>query len=113
MAGWESVLAAVGGMLLGLGTGLGLARLQERALRRHLQRLRARARSNVVPVLERRAEALGLRAAERPPPSDDPCDHADALARAIRGFEDRQELPFSDTVDVPRGDLAGRSQRGR
>ena len=100
MSGWETVLAALGGLLLGFGAGLVATRRRERALERRITRFSQQLRSHVVPVLEERAASLGLSPSERSSESDDPLTLAVSLAGSIQRFSDARTLPFSDTLDA-------------
>lgn len=102
MEGWETVVAALGGLLFGLGLGLALSRRREARIRRRLTQQAQRLRAAVIPVLEERADALGLSADERKSASDEPHELAVHLAESIRRFTDARTLPFSDTLDAAR-----------
>ncbi len=108
MGAWETVLAAAGGLVLGVGLGLALARARERDLLRRLRNDQARVRASIVPVLEWRAEALGIPAADRQSLSDDPIELAIGLSASIARVEGDPNLAFSDTVEVSRAELSGR-----
>lgn len=95
MNGWETLLAAVGGMLVGLGLGVTLGRRGEMRYRAEHARLEASVRTSVVPVLEARAEALGV---ATPEPVSGSVSTAVTLADAIRRHEARTELPYTDTL---------------
>lgn len=107
---WETVLAAAGGLILGLGLGLVIARMRERDLSQRLRRLEARLRSTVVPVLEARAQALGIPPAERQSYQDDPVETAVGLSASIQRVEGDPNLAFSDTVEVARAEMRRRGQ---
>ncbi|HEY8431380.1 MAG TPA: hypothetical protein VIL20_23530 [Sandaracinaceae bacterium] len=106
MAGWETLLAALGGMILGVGVASIASRRRERRSLRQKLELEARVRREVVPVLERRAHVLRVPPAERGNERDGPIEVAVALASAIRRIEESIELPFGDTVEVARTELA-------
>ncbi|HJL19819.1 MAG TPA: hypothetical protein RMH99_29415 [Sandaracinaceae bacterium LLY-WYZ-13_1] len=76
-------------------------------MRRRLE-LEAKVRRAVVPVLERRADTLGIPPARRGSNDDGPFVLAVALAEAIRHQEDSAELPFGDTLEVGRDELNAR-----
>ncbi len=103
MGGWETVLAALGGFLVGFALKSLLGASAQRARDERLRHAEAKARVAVVPVLERRADALGIprRALE----SQDSLGQALELASAIQHFEETHNLGFSDTVEMSRGDL--------
>ncbi len=107
MGGWETVLAAVGGLVLGLGLGVGWAGREQRRLRRQLAQGGASLRNSVVPVLAKRADALGLRVSLRPTPKATPLEEALAeaveLAEQLQEFGEENALPFSDTLHA--GDI--------
>lgn len=94
------MLAALGGLLLGLGLGLTLGRRHEASLRRKLTLLDSGLRRSVIPVLEDRATAIGLPVAERSRESTDPVQVSIELSTSIRRFEESQDLPFSDTLEI-------------
>jgi hypothetical protein len=95
------LLAAVGGLLVGLGLGVTIGRRGDARARTERVRVDAAVRTSVVPVLEARAEELGVtRSAE----SIDPVASAITLADAIRRHESRG-LPYSDTVAVDKREL--------
>lgn len=107
MDGWETVLAALGGLLLGLGLGLTLGRRRESGLRRKLTLLDSGLRRSVIPVLEDRALAIGLPVGERSRESTDPVRVSLELSASIRRFEESQDLPFSDTLEIDAEHLKG------
>lgn len=107
MAGWETVLAAVGGLVLGMGLVAFLSRQRERRWMRQRVELETRLRRVVVPVLERRADVLGIPPANRGNDVDGAIDLTLALAGAIKQQEESAELPFGDTVEVARRELDG------
>ena len=67
--------------------------------------LETKLRRDVVPVLERRADLLGIPAKERGHNDDGPVQLTQTLARAIKGHEESGELPFGDTLEVSRAEL--------
>ena len=107
MQGWEAVLAAVGGLVLGLGLGVLLGRrgVQDGADTQRLREGVSRLRTVVVPVLERHASTLGVPSVERGPVDGDGLEVALALGTAIQRREEREDLPFSDTLEISRGEL--------
>jgi hypothetical protein len=107
MAGWETMLAALGGMVFGMGVASLVFRQRDRRGMRQRVELETRLRREIVPVLERRADALGIPPAERGHDGDGPIGLVITLAQAIRTAEESTELPFGDTVEVARKDLAG------
>lgn len=101
MDGWETLLAAVGGLLVGLGLGVTIGRRGDARARTERVRLEAGVRTSVVPVLEARAEELGV---TRAGASIDPVASAITLADAIRKHEARG-LPYVDTLAVDKREL--------
>jgi len=67
--------------------------------------MQQRIRSTVVPVLEGRADALGLVPDQRALETTDPLELALSLGEGILHAEERQALPFSDTVELTAGAL--------
>lgn len=106
------MLAALGGLMLGIGVGVMIGRRQERAVRRRLTIFETQLRRSVIPVLERRAEELGLPSSDRAPKSEDAFEVSVGLGSSIRRYEDRHELPFSDTLEADRAELAAQTTRG-
>ena len=109
MDGWETVLAAVGGLLLGAGAGVWIGRRHERRTARELYRVYSRLRASVIPVLEARAEVLGLSRTTRESssPDQDPLTVSLHLGESIQRVEQQRNLAFSDTVEISRADLSG------
>lgn len=107
MQGWETVLAALGGLVLGLGLGVLIGRRgsHDDAEAQRMREGVARLRTTVVPVLERQASLLGVPTSERGPTDGDGLEVALALGKAIQGREEREELPFSDTLEIARVEL--------
>ncbi|MCA9573881.1 MAG: hypothetical protein KC668_00550 [Myxococcales bacterium] len=118
MHGWEAVMAALGGLLLGLGLGVGAsgrrARLAAQA-REDVER-RARALTDVaLPWLRAHATTLGA-----PPETTiadrggDPLETTRALIDTITRCEREDLLPYSDTMELDALALKGESptQRG-
>lgn len=102
---WETVLAAGGCLVLGIGLGLLVGRLSERSARQRLRQVQARLRSTVVPVLESRAQAIGIPPAERQSYQEDPIELAVGLSASIQRVEGDPNLAFSDTLEVARAEL--------
>ncbi len=105
MLGWETLLAAIVGLAVGGGAAAVLSRQRERRSMRARVEIETRLRRMVVPVLERRADALGIPPAERGADDDGPIELAVTLAKAIRSIEESADLPFGDTVEVARREL--------
>lgn len=105
MAGWETLLAALGGLAMGAGAASLLARRHTRRSLRAKLEIESQLRQSVVPVLERRADALGVPVSARGASGEGPVELTVTLANAIRAAEENVELPFGDTVEVSRGDL--------
>ncbi len=109
MNGWETVLAAVGGMLLGLGFGITIGRRGEERVRLERVRLEAELRETVLPVLVERASELGVDTSSR---GADAIVDSIELASAIRHGGTRSDLPYSDTLDVSGASLSSAQTRG-
>ena len=107
MSGWETLVAALGGLSVGAGLGILIGRRGEGQLRRQLAQVRTRTRSSVLPVLERRAEELDIPTQDRQFASNDPVELALLLSESVARAEEKQELPFSDTVELSTGSLSG------
>lgn len=99
MNAWETILAAVGGLLLGLGLGLTIGRRGGRAARLEREAKEARLRTVVLPVLERRASELGAVGGVAVDRSADAVTAAVTLATAIQRSS-TGELAYSDTVSM-------------
>ncbi len=99
MDAWETILAAVGGLLLGLGLGLSIGR---RTARRAIDSpaADARIRAVVLPVLERRAIEVGVSVDAGLDRASDPVGAAVTLATAISRAAGRGELAYSDTLQI-------------
>ena len=116
---FETILAALGGLALGGGAVMIHARRRERQRSRERLELEMRLRRVVVPVLERRADVLGIPPADRGQNADGPVGLTLTLARAIKEEEESGELPFGDTVEVSRDQLeaevsaSGTEKKGR
>ncbi|MEM9069620.1 MAG: hypothetical protein AAGE52_13995 [Myxococcota bacterium] len=107
MTGWESIVAAVGGLLLGVGVGLLLARGRDSALRQRMNKHLGVLRTNVIPLLESRAEAVEL-----PDDVSEPLELVERLSTSLRRHEEAQELPFSDTVEFSREEARAQLKKG-
>lgn len=105
-------MAAVGGLVLGLGIGLATGRARVRGLVRRMRQDRARIRASVVPVLEARAQTLGIPPAERQSFQDDPLELAIGLSASIQRVEGDPNLAFSDTVELARAEFGAAKQKG-
>lgn len=109
MPAWELIAVGVGG--LGAGLVMSALLLQSR-LRQHARSALERdvaLRRLVVPVLERRADMLGIPPKARGANTDTPYDLVLTLSRAIGNLEESADLPFGDTVEVSRDDLEQRA----
>ena len=91
--------------MLGVGVAAYLYRRRERQWLRERLDIETKLRRIVVPVLERRAGALGIPVSARGKNADGPVSLTMTLASAIRSAEESVELPFGDTVEVARSDL--------
>lgn len=92
-------IGVLAGTILGwLLRGRSLGALHESRLREH-----ERIRTSVLPVLERRASALAVK---RSPRSEDPVEGAVEVATAIQAAEEKLVLPFTDTLEISRTELA-------
>ncbi len=100
MAGWESVIAALGGLLVGIGIGMLLGRKRELTLRRRLTTHATELRSTVIPILEEHADKLGLPDSERCQESSNPLELTVRLSRSLGRHAEAQELPFDDTMEL-------------
>jgi len=108
--GWETVLAAVGGLVLGLGLGLGWGLRGQRRVARQLRQAHSRVRSVILPVLESRADTLGLGRSQGAVSGADPLEQAAELSTRIEKRESSQHLAYSDTVQLDRDDLRGEDE---
>jgi len=111
MGGWETVLAAVGGLVLGFGLGFSLARRREQEMTRRMRRLESRIRASVIPVLEDRAQTLGVSREERASDADDAFGMAVDLSVSIQRRQENANLAFSDTLEVQRADLERKKRK--
>lgn len=113
-----SILAAVGGLVAGAGFGVALTRRQAPAppppSDDRLRAMTHRLREKVSPVLERRAEILGL---TFPPRlrmkgehgsvelEGDEVERLVIMAEAIRSKEEADSVALSDTVQISKQEL--------
>jgi hypothetical protein len=101
MHGWEAVMAALGGLLLGLGLGVGSTRRRNLREADELARRVRELEHVAIPWLRARAEALGA-----PPQSLERDESEDALATAralfdtIQRLEREDLLPYNDTMEL-------------
>lgn len=105
MAVWEILLAALGGLVLGFGLGIFAGARRSRSVSKRVRHMKARMRGSVIPILEGRAQALGLPRAQRGYATEDPLQAAVDLSTSIIQHQEAQNLGFSDTVDLLRADL--------
>lgn len=107
--GVESIIAVAGGLFLGTGLGIFLGRGSQGGVRRELTAHKTALSTTVIPVLEQHADALELPENERCREISDPIRLVVALSTSIRRHQERENLPFSDTLDVAvTGDLLKR-----
>ena len=106
-----TILAAASGLLLGLGLGFVLGRSRVTALGRRLRQLEIRARATLVPVLERRADTLGVPKHQRGIEEEDQLEAAMTLASAIEKKESAATLPFSDTLQINASEIQKKRER--
>lgn len=105
MPAWETLVAALGGLVLGAGIASWLGWQRERRLIRARVELEARLRRDVLPVLERRADVLGIPTSDRGHNDDGTASLVQTLARAIKLEEESHQLPFGDTLEASRAAL--------
>jgi hypothetical protein len=106
MPGLETLIAALGGVLLGAGlVALVMRQRARQQATRDRVEVEVRLRRMVVPVLERRADVLGIPPAQRGTNADGPIELALTLAQAIAIAETSGDLPFGDTVEVSKKDV--------
>jgi hypothetical protein len=105
-----TILAAVSGLILGLGLGFVLGRARVAAMARQIRQLEVRARATLVPVLERRADNLGVPKHERGFDEEDPLEAAMTLASAIDKKETAATLPFSDTLQINSSEIQAKKR---
>lgn len=105
MTGWETLLAALGGMVFGAGLATLWLRSREGSAYRQRLTIAARVRRRIVPLLEQRADQLGIPPSERGLGLSDPIEVAFELARVIHSVEQSADLPFKDTVEASASSL--------
>ena len=104
------MLAAFGGLVLGAGLASLALRGRERKWARERLAIEAKIRRDVIPVLERRADVLGIPSASRGRNADGAVTIMSTLARVIRDEEESGDLPFGDTLEVSRAELQRESE---
>jgi hypothetical protein len=109
VSGWETILAAIGGLLGGFGIGVVVARRREQRMIDRTRALEARVKKAVLPVLDDRAHALGLSKSERPKQAD-PILTAIELSQTIQRVEERNHVAYSDTLELSRTELERRTK---
>ena len=92
-------MAAVGGLLLGLGLGLSIGRRASVGPSTDRGEIDARVRTVVLPVLERRASELGIRTTPRLDAHRDVIATAVTLASEILRSDATHEFAHSETVE--------------
>ncbi len=100
-------LTALAAFALGAVLGWGLRGRAVSTLALERERERHRIRASVLPVLERRASALSIQKERR---SEDPLEGAVEVAAAIQAAEEKLVLPFTDTLEISRTELAHASE---
>lgn len=103
--GLDTLVAALGGALLGAGVAALVLRQRARRAARDRVEIETRLRRAVVPVLERRADVLGIPPARRGTNDEGPIELTLTLAQAIAIAETSGDLPFGDTVEVAKKDV--------
>jgi hypothetical protein len=101
LTAWETILAAIGGLVLGLGIGMWLAGRRVRHLFARERREQTRAVAQLVPILERQAKIAGVDL----PSGELTLSQAADLAVAIRGREERQRFALSETIALPASEI--------
>jgi hypothetical protein len=101
MHGWEAVMAALGGLLLGLGLGVGSVRRRELRETEELARRVRELEQVAVPWLRARAELLGAppHALEQDS-ARDPLAATRALLDTVQRLEREDLLPYNDTMEL-------------
>jgi len=67
--------------------------------------IESRLRRDVIPVLERRADTMGIPPSERGQGVADVVELVGTLGRAIKNEEESGDLPFGDTLEASRTEL--------
>ncbi len=98
------MLAMVGLAVGGFGLGMAVSALVTRRRRHQLTRLGVRMRVAVLPLLEEHAHQMEV--GHDLLDDDDPIARVLALAKCIKTHQEQQKLPFSDTLEVSRSDVA-------
>ena len=100
-------IVALVSLAIGLAAGFGLGARRVQHVERQGARTEALLRARVLPVLSRRAAALGL-----PRPAGESSLEAalDAAGR-IQAAEDQLALPFTDTLELQRAELGPPARR--
>ena len=106
----ELGLAALASVALGIAIGWVARGRALDAERRERIAEHERIRTSVMPVLERRASALAI---GKNRTSEDPVERAVEVAAAIQAAEEKLVLPFSDTLEISRTELAGAAREPR
>lgn len=105
MAGWETLFAALGGLVLGAGLATFMGRQRERRWMRERVATESRLRRDVLPVLERRADTMGIPPSQRGQGVEDVVELVGELGRVIKREEESGDLPFGDTLEASRREL--------
>lgn len=100
-------LTALVGAFVGAAIGWALRGRAIESMALDRQREHERVRVSVLPVLERRASALSIPRERR---SDDAIEGAVEVATAIQAAEEKLVLPFTDTLEISRTELARASR---
>lgn len=94
-------MAALGGLLLGLGLGVGSVRRRDRRETEELARRVRELEQVAVPWLRARAELLGAPShALEPDDSRDPLAATRALLDTVQRLEREDLLPYNDTMEL-------------
>ncbi len=100
-------VVALVSLAIGLAAGFGLGARRVQHIERQGARNEALLRSHVLPVLSRRAAALGLPR----PAGETPLEAALDAAGRIQSAEDQLALPFTDTLELQRAELGPLARR--